>query len=129
MYIQMWDEYLAEMANEYAAKCVWDHGQPYRTCVPFKSLGQNMHYTTGSFDAGKGMKAWYDEISDYSYSSGACSGVCGHYTQVNIAHLLLNTSNTKVLYCIVQYCNIFDCIRVICKIAYLPLNTSNTKVL
>jgi hypothetical protein len=31
-----------------------------------------------------GVQSWYDEIADYTFSSGACTAgaMCGHYTQV-----------------------------------------------
>ena len=36
----------------------------------------------GGYGASDSTKDWYDEVSDYTYSSNSCSKVCGHYTQV-----------------------------------------------
>ena len=50
--------------------------------------GQNLYvsWTSGDsieVDPAKAVKSWYEEIHDYEYSTGSCSKVCGHYTQVS----------------------------------------------
>lgn len=46
------------------------------------------------------MKAWDDEKTDYTYSTKACSAVCGHYTQVVWA-------NSEYVGCAAHTCSSF----------------------
>jgi uncharacterized protein YkwD len=50
-------------------------------------LGENLGWAGGSNASIiqpvlSSVIAWDDERSDYNHSTGACSGVCGHYTQM-----------------------------------------------
>ena len=79
----MWNSFLADMAQEWADSCVWEHGQPARSSLPYDPVGQNLYYVGGgSMDIESGIQAWYDEKKDYKYDTGVCLNVCGHYTQV-----------------------------------------------
>lgn len=45
--------------------------------------GENLAWASWSTYTGiEATNAWYNEKSNYTYSSNSCSGVCGHYTQV-----------------------------------------------
>ena len=73
------------MAADWADGCRWKHGQPTRDpdTMPFDPVGQNLYLTSSdTINLNRSIQAWYNEISDYTYSSRACSDVCGHYTQV-----------------------------------------------
>ena len=86
--VQKWNSYLASMAADWADRCDWNHGQPDRDpdTVPFDPIGQNLYLTSAqSIDLSSGIQDWYDEKSVYDFDTGACSGVCGHYTQVRLA--------------------------------------------
>ena len=85
MCFQIWNPYLASMAADWADTCEYGHGQPARDAntMPFDPIGQNLYLTSSNtIDLSSAIQAWYDEISDYDYDTRACSGVCGHYTQV-----------------------------------------------
>ena len=54
----MWNEELAVMAQQWADKCVWKHGNPEHNPQPFSYIGQNIHATTGewqNFERSKSM--------------------------------------------------------------------------
>ncbi|KAK2146939.1 hypothetical protein LSH36_578g01083 [Paralvinella palmiformis] len=85
VFFQVWHEELASMAQEWAERCRWEHGNPTRDPKPFQWIGQNILYISGySTDMKTLTKYWHDEVKHYSYSSNACAGhkSCGHYTQV-----------------------------------------------
>jgi hypothetical protein len=78
---------LANRAQEWAAKCIWDHGL-LELCNG-DGLGQNMYLTSGyqsypTLDVEGAIQGWYDEKKDYNYNTGGCTWgkMCGHYTQV-----------------------------------------------
>ncbi|XP_038065692.1 uncharacterized protein LOC119735827 [Patiria miniata] len=80
-----WDATLATMAQRWAERCVFEHGFG-ENISPYESVGQNLWLRPG--DPNKPISGviatddWHDEIKYYYYDSGACSDVCGHYTQV-----------------------------------------------
>ncbi|XP_071958483.1 uncharacterized protein [Antedon mediterranea] len=87
MIFMKWDDDLATLAQEWSDTCTWDHGQPDSdTTSVFNPIGQNLWLGSGTADVqpdGVGAtQAWYNEVSMYTYESRACTGVCGHYTQV-----------------------------------------------
>ena len=50
----------------------------------FTSLDIHSFFNTGSSGyLESGVASWVNEKEDYTYSTNSCSGVCGHYTQVN----------------------------------------------
>jgi len=95
-----WDPALAMVAQNYADECHYEHNPDrsddfvalkefasYEVTLASKSVGENIfaHSSkTTSLEelAAWGMTAFFDEYADYTYSSGDCSGVCGHYTQI-----------------------------------------------
>lgn len=67
-----WDDELAQFAQRYANKCVFQHsGSPY---------GENL--AAGYASAGAAVKAWYEEHVNYSYRRPGFSHDTGHFTQV-----------------------------------------------
>ncbi|CAH1779055.1 unnamed protein product [Owenia fusiformis] len=87
MYLLTWNSFIADMAQEWAEACGWFHGFPDRDAgtVPFSgTLGQNLYFASGDLNIVSGVKAWYDEIAFYDFSSRTCQTgkPCGHYTQV-----------------------------------------------
>ena len=84
--MQVWNDELARVAQEYANRCVFEHN-PDRTDQvmnqPFTSVGENLYATSRDpADVVAGVQDWYDEVADYDFNSNTCSNVCGHYTQV-----------------------------------------------
>ena len=89
--MQVWDDKLTRMAEEYAKLCVFAHGQA--TCSDnTEYVGQNLAYETG-----KGKKDrphvsminhWYDEKDNYNINTDTCASnkMCSHYTQVGFIH-------------------------------------------
>ncbi|KAK2155094.1 hypothetical protein LSH36_249g01008 [Paralvinella palmiformis] len=85
MEILVWNDYLADMAGDWAKQCLWEHGQPIRPAgtVGFEHIGQNLYLTNGTFNPADGVQTWYNEVAYYTYGTGECSHPpCGHYTQV-----------------------------------------------
>eukprot|EP00949_MAST-11_sp_MAST-11-sp1_P002964 g2964.t1 len=94
MVLLQWDETLADVAQEWANRCAFQHrprkgphsglkaytragGQALQT-----SLGENLAMGTG-MSITKSIKGWDDEKVDYDLGSNSCkpNHVCGHYTQ------------------------------------------------
>ncbi|XP_028849896.1 GLIPR1-like protein 1 [Denticeps clupeoides] len=73
-----WDENLKVVAEQYAAKCVWDHNPD------LEDTGENLYATNGAFDPTKAITEWYNEHKFYDYDYNNCTDgeMCGHYTQV-----------------------------------------------
>ena len=84
------DQGLETLAKNYAKKCVWEHSdKSTRKTSKWASVGENLAYKWGTNyrpdtrTAVEGaVKGWADEVKDYDYHGNACTGVCGHYTQV-----------------------------------------------
>ena len=85
--IQIWNDYLADMVQEWLEGCVWGHGQPARNkdSMPFNPVGQNLYFNTGNkLNITHSNIRFYEEKQWYDYDTGKCSGrMCGHYTQVS----------------------------------------------
>ncbi|XP_062599289.1 GLIPR1-like protein 1 [Saccostrea cucullata] len=92
-----WSNELATVAENYAKKCIWGHnaGRTSETQAltsQFTYVGENLYVTSRSTASpAAAVKAWDDEKQDYTYSSRACSAVCGHYTQVHITFIATDT--------------------------------------
>jgi len=86
MEMMAWNDFLAEWAATWAAKCTWEHGDVKLegNNLEYKKLGQNLYATTSTkLDLTAGIQAWYDEKAGYDYDTLGCSiDMCGHYTQV-----------------------------------------------
>ena len=82
--MQTWNNILATMAKTWAARCVWEHGQPSNvdtSGLSTQAIGQNLHMTGGStVNLVAAIQSWYDEKSGYDYDSN--TQCCGHYKQV-----------------------------------------------
>lgn len=76
----VWSEQLTAVAQEWANHLVaageFAHSHN-------KDTGENLYEIEGaSASPDTVVKAWADEVKDYNYATNACSGVCGHYTQI-----------------------------------------------
>ncbi len=70
-----WDEELAAVAQRYADGCKYGHSMG--------EYGENLFAQAGKeATAEEAASAWAAEADDYDYDTGACSGKCGHYTQM-----------------------------------------------
>jgi len=100
------DQGLETLAKNYAKKCVWEHSdKSTRKTSKYASVGENLAYKWGTSyrpdtrTAVEGaVKGWADEVKDYDYHGNACTGVCGHYTQVVWAE-------TETVGCAVEACD------------------------
>ncbi|XP_061187587.1 peptidase inhibitor 15-like [Saccostrea echinata] len=83
-----WSNELAQVAQNYANKCIWGHNSARTTetkalTSQFSYVGENLYVTSRSYvNPSSAVESWDSEKSDYTYSNLACAGVCGHYTQV-----------------------------------------------
>ena len=77
MIIQIWNTSLATKAENWAAKCLWEHDKDARS----ERFGQNLQTASGSNSENVTAA---DEKNDYDYETQSCAGgkMCGHYTQV-----------------------------------------------
>lgn len=83
--IQIWDPELADIAQEFAELCIFDHNpERHEKSSEFDFVGENLAATTKPADYTALVQLWYDEVSDYTFSTGECTPgrVCEHYTQV-----------------------------------------------
>lgn len=77
-----WDDNLAKRSQDWAELCLWDHALTNQ-CDEKTSVGQNLATTSAQeYNITDMVKWWNDEKQFYNYNTGACSDVCGHYTQV-----------------------------------------------
>ena len=79
----MWSDELAQVAQDYAEVCVFDHNSDrVSQQEEFSYVGENLAAGSGDADYAQFVKNWYAEVEDYNYNSNTCDDVCGHYTQV-----------------------------------------------
>ncbi|XP_068747094.1 uncharacterized protein [Montipora capricornis] len=94
----LWDSNLANLAQMWVNKCIWDHGflffgdeYPKEKNATFtEQLGQNLARETGQLETPEDrVERWFNESHYYRYSkytsstAGDCSKTpCGHYTQL-----------------------------------------------
>lgn len=111
----VWDDNLANMAQMWADKCIWDHGfvmfgSQYPYSVPFKGqIGQNLAREYGELsNPVDRVVRWYNEhkywiFGKYTSPMGAScrKSPCGHYTQ-------LAWAQAKHLGCAVNFCSSFN---------------------
>jgi pathogenesis-related protein 1 len=71
-----WSQEAATVAAQYASKCIFEHN------AERSDFGENLYASSGNSTGTKVVEDWAAEKQDYDYGLNACSGVCGHYTQV-----------------------------------------------
>lgn len=84
-----WDPTLADIARAWAAACqdetepagFIDHNSGRSDGYP-TYVGENLFGSSEPSSAAEAVAGWMAEQVDYDYAANACSGVCGHYTQV-----------------------------------------------
>lgn len=84
--MQEWSDELAQVAQNYAEECVFQHNQ--NSVVQqstYTSVGENLAAGSGPADYIGFVQNWYNEVSYYDYDTNSCNSgqVCGHYTQVH----------------------------------------------
>ncbi|XP_071818944.1 GLIPR1-like protein 1 [Apostichopus japonicus] len=78
----VWDDHLAQLAQEWASGCVFTH--PKKN-PDYKGVGQNLFLTTRrGTPTDVVVRAWYNEVQHYDYDTKTCAeeNICGHYTQI-----------------------------------------------
>jgi len=82
-----WSDEMASVAQGYANKCIWAHGDLY-DCEGNR-LGQNLYVQSSSagfpvFNMTGVAWNWWNERNDYTYTSMSCKtgAICGHFTQL-----------------------------------------------
>ena len=84
-----WDASLAATAAAWVAQCqntdgfpqILDHNPGRSTGHPYY-VGENIYASSGTATAQGALNSWGAEKPNYNPSTGACTGTCGHYTQV-----------------------------------------------
>lgn len=75
-----WSEPLAAYAQKWADSLIQTGAFRHRSNSPY---GENLfEITGGSTTPAEVVSDWASESRDYSYANNACTGVCGHYTQI-----------------------------------------------
>lgn len=83
----MWNDYLAEMASDWAKGCTLQHGNPLRDAntMPYKYPGQNLFFSP-VVDRGLpfGIDHYMKEKDFHDVNMDTClpDKDCGHYYQV-----------------------------------------------
>ncbi|XP_046896768.1 R3H domain containing-like [Hypomesus transpacificus] len=79
MEYMVWDERLANSADSWASRCIWDHGPTQA----MKYMGQNLSINSGRYRSIiELVRSWHDEKSSFSYPNRCSGSVCTHYTQM-----------------------------------------------
>ncbi|XP_077986526.1 cysteine-rich secretory protein 1-like [Glandiceps talaboti] len=68
----VWDEDLAQLAQDWSENCSFEH-------TPDIDYGQNL---ATHADVIAAINSWYSEHVFYDYENDTCSQICGHYKQV-----------------------------------------------
>ena len=83
-----WDASLAATAAAWVAQCqntdgnsILDHNDGRSQGHPFY-VGENIYASSGTATAMGAVSSWAAEKPRYNPDTGACSGTCGHYTQI-----------------------------------------------
>lgn len=84
-----WDASLAATAAAWVAMCqntdgfpqIMDHNPNRSAGYPYQ-VGENLYASSGTATAQGAVNTWAAEKPNYNPSTGACTGSCGHYTQV-----------------------------------------------
>ncbi len=83
-YPQVWNDELAQVAQNHAEQCVFEHNADRLAQQnTFSSVGENLAAGSGPANFTGFVQSWYNEVQDYNFNSNTCTDVCGHYTQVN----------------------------------------------
>ncbi|CAH8594755.1 unnamed protein product [Heterobilharzia americana] len=72
-----WDNDLAYYAQSLADECYFHHNNVHLS--KYKYVGQNI---AGYQTVERAMYEWFIEHKDYTFATGYCSNICGHYTQL-----------------------------------------------
>ncbi|XP_018669138.3 GLIPR1-like protein 1 isoform X2 [Ciona intestinalis] len=86
-----WDDRLAEMAQNWANECNFEHGRNWKDDqIPYTFVGQNIWMGTKTQSRRLTLlivQDWWDEINYYTYENNTCEEwkICGHYLQVATA--------------------------------------------
>ncbi|XP_059147631.1 trichohyalin-like [Physella acuta] len=76
MYQMFWNVSLQQRADNWARRCLFKHERS-------PDVGENLFFDTDHQNGvySRGLKAWYDEKTNWGYTDQGCRGTC-HYTQV-----------------------------------------------
>ncbi|HVW07473.1 MAG TPA: CAP domain-containing protein [Bryobacteraceae bacterium] len=75
-----WSDHLAEIAQQWANHLISTGGFAHSHNP---ETGENLYEIEGANAAPETViNAWASEVKNYTYSTNACAGVCGHYTQL-----------------------------------------------
>ncbi len=98
--MQIWNDELSELAQNYADMCIWGHNADrHSQSTTFSFVGENLAITTADPGNYTGLvNAWFNEIQDFDYAANTCraGAACGHYTQVCIFNLRSYSSSCIV---------------------------------
>ncbi|KAK3093169.1 hypothetical protein FSP39_012134 [Pinctada imbricata] len=108
MQTAVWNDDLANTAQNYANECVWAHNSNRKSQTSNRvwspdSVGENLYRSSASMSDSqhltRAIEMWVNEKYDYDLNSNTCSGsACGHYTQV-VWHNSVNVG------CGINYCS------------------------
>ena len=85
--LQKWNAKLASMAERYATKCRWEHGDLETDDLPYKEVGQNLFTSVNEqIDYNYVIMKWFEEKIYFNFGARTCAvgNLCGHYTQVGM---------------------------------------------
>lgn len=77
-----WDEAIGGFAQEWADHLAANSCQLAHRPAATQKYGENVYWSSGQSNAAGVVASWAAEEADYNPATNACSGVCGHYTQI-----------------------------------------------
>ncbi|KAJ8299170.1 hypothetical protein KUTeg_023230 [Tegillarca granosa] len=86
-----WSDDIAFVAQSWAENCVFSHDLNWNRLIPGKyNLGQNLAKSSVKSPWENMIRAWHNEVNDFTYAGDNSGKVVGHYTQLMSAkaHLI-----------------------------------------
>ncbi|XP_050395316.1 glioma pathogenesis-related protein 1 [Patella vulgata] len=79
----VWNTDLQNLGQSFIDNCNYGHNPNTGDMFGFRHIGENLYLSSGDFyNLKPAVDFWHGEMADYNFTTGDCSNVCGHYTQV-----------------------------------------------
>ncbi|KAK6186500.1 hypothetical protein SNE40_008529 [Patella caerulea] len=79
----VWNTDLQNLGQTFIESCHYEHNTNTGDMFGFRHIGENIYLASGDYyNLKAAVDNWHSETVNYNFTTGECSSVCGHYTQV-----------------------------------------------